>query len=262
MGWGWIIGAVASAVLLLAYFYRVRTARPRLVYQQRAFSLIAATDGELKNEFKIQFRGRDCHRIAKTYLVMWNVGRLIRRSDLSSDDPLRFEVSGDGQILTAVVVRASTRSNVSVSQPQVGALNATAIFFDELGPGEGVVIEVLHTSAERFGVLNGSIKRMLGPAKDRGRIRHPFNPLPSQVPTSFKAIGNTAFVLTFGIGALLLLLSAFGSSLAPLLGPHVGPAMSVIEGVSDVIYAGLALVLIGQMRQRFPEDLAIPALVE
>lgn len=262
MGWRWAIGAAALALLLLTYFYRARTARPRLVYQQRALSLIADTDGELKSEFEIHYHGRDCHRITKTYLVMWNVGRLIRSSDLSSDDPLRFEVSGDGQILTAEVIKASTRSNVSASQAQAGALNAAAIFFDELGPGEGVVIEVLHTSAERFGVLKGSIKGMPGPAKDRGRIRHPFNPLPSQVPTSFKAIGSTALVLTFGIGALLVLLSAFGSSLAPLFGPHVGPAMSVIEGVSDVIYAGLALALIVQMRRRFPEDLAIPALVD
>jgi hypothetical protein len=60
----------------------------------------------------------------------------------------------------------------------------------------------------------------------------------------------------------LVLLSAFRPQLAILFGPHVGPAMNVIEGVSDVIYAGLAIILLAQTRRRFPEDLAIPELVD
>jgi hypothetical protein len=38
--------------------------------------------------------------------------------------------------------------------------------------------------------------------------------------------------------------------------------MTVIESVSDVIYAVLALMLLAQMRRRFPEDLAIPELAD
>lgn len=191
---------------------------------------------------------------------MWNTGRLIRSSDLSADDRLRFELSDDGQILSARIVKtASSESNVSVTDP---GGKTVAITLDELGRGEGAVLEIVHTSLERFGVLRGTISGMPRGPQDRGRIRHPFNPLPWQIPSSFKAIGNTAFVLTFGIGALLVLISAFGSYLLPVFGPHVGPVMSVIEGVSDVIYAGLAFIVIAQTRQRFPEDLATPELVE
>jgi hypothetical protein len=36
--------------------------------------------------------------------------------------------------------------------------------------------------------------------------------------------------------------------------------MSIIEGVSDVMYAGLAFIVLAQTRRRFPEDLVIPEL--
>jgi hypothetical protein len=175
---------------------------------------------------------------------------------------LRFEVAGDGEIVAAHVVKATDGSNVSVCVPNSGTASAARIAFNELGKGEGAVIEILHTSQERFVTLTGALLGMPLQMQIRGRVRHPFNPLPSQVPVSFKAIGHTAFILVFGIGALLVLLSAFRPQLAILFGPHVGPAMNVIEGVSDVIYAGLAIILLAQTRRRFPEDLAIPELVD
>lgn len=234
---------------------------PRLVYQQRALPLLGDSHAELSSDLEILYQQQRVSRITKTYVVMWNAGRVIGESDLRADDSLRFEVSGDAQILTARVLKTSGGSNVAVSQANADR-NAVAITFDELGRGDGAVLEIVHTSSERFGVLRGAVSGMPRGPQDRGRVRHPFNPLPYQVPSSFKAIGNTVFVLTFGFGALLVLLSAFASQLAAVFGPHVGPVMSVIEGVSDVIYAGLAFLVLAQTRQRFPEDLVVPELVD
>jgi hypothetical protein len=260
MGSASAIGAAVVALLLIAFFYRARTVSPRLLYQQRALELVGDTHVQLSRHVEIVFQHQRLPRVTKTYVVLWNTGRRIRGSDLSTDDPLRFEVLGDAQILTAQVVKTSSGSNVSVCQTKAEQNKTAAITFDELGPGEGAVLEIFHTSSERFGVFRGAISGMPRGPQDRGRVRHPFNPLPSQVPGSFKAIGNTVFVLTFGIGALLVLLSAFASYLAPVFGPHVGPAMSIIEGVSDVMYAGLAFIVLAQTRRRFPEDLVIPEL--
>jgi hypothetical protein len=233
---------------------------PRLVYQQRALSLI--DDAARSSGVQIVHEGRTFPRITKTYVVMWNVGRLIQATDIDAADSLRFEVSSDAEIVGARVMKSSNHSNVSVSREKSNAANAVTVTFDELGPGDGAVIEILHTSPDRFGVLLGAIRGMAAGPQDRGPLRRPFNPLPSQVPAAFKAIGTTAFVLIFGIGALLVLLSAFGPHLALRFGPHVGPVMTVIESVSDVIYAVLALMLLAQMRRRFPEDLAIPELAD
>jgi hypothetical protein len=164
--------------------------------------------------------------------------------------------------LSAEVIAASNQTNLSVSRLTTGASNSVAISFDEVGPGEGAVFALLHTSPERFVLLRGAIAGMHDAPQDRGRVRHPFNPLPAQIPTSFKAVGRVAFVLTFAIGALLVLLSAFSSRLAPIWGPHLGPFMSVIEGVSDVIYAILAFIVLAQTRRQFPEDLALPELTD
>jgi hypothetical protein len=60
----------------------------------------------------------------------------------------------------------------------------------------------------------------------------------------------------------LVLLSAFRPQLAIVFGPYVGPVMNVIEGLSDVIYAGLAFIVIAQTRRRFPDELAIPELLQ
>jgi hypothetical protein len=193
---------------------------------------------------------------------MWNVGGPIRRSDIDAANPLRFEVVGDGEIIAAAVVKASNDSNVYVTMGNAGTANAVTIAFDELGKGEGAVIEILHTSAERCGILAGARSGTRLDVRDRGLVRHPFHPLPSQVPASFKAVGSSAFVLIFGIGALLVLLSAFRPQLAIVFGPYVGPVMNVIEGLSDVIYAGLAFIVIAQTRRRFPDELAIPELLQ
>jgi hypothetical protein len=190
---------------------------------------------------------------------MWNAGALLRGSAIDANDPLRFKVP-DGEIVAASVMKASSGRNVHTGLANGGYSDSVTIVFDELGKSEGAVIEILHTSSEPGGIVLGSLQGTPLNLQNRGRLRRPFNPLPSQVPTAFKAIGYTAFVLVFGIGALLVLLSAFRSPLAAVFGPHVEPTMNVIEGASDIIYAGLALILIAQTRRRFPEDLSIPEL--
>jgi len=262
MSWAWAIGAAVLAILLALYFYRAKAAPPRLVYQQRAVPLLGETSARLSGDVEVVYQNQRLPRLTKTYVVFWNTGRVIRSTDLSAEDPLRFEVLGDARIVSAQVVKPLSGGTLSVGQPNAREANSVAITFDEFNRGDGAVLEILHTSAQRFGVLRGGISGMPSGPVDRGRVRAPFNPLPSQVPTSVKAIGNTAFVLIFALGAFLVLLSAFGSYLLPVFGPHVGPAMGIIEGISDVIYAGLAFVVIAQTRRRFPEDLAIPELVE
>lgn len=236
-------------------------AKPRLVYQQRAVPLLGDAQSQLPGDIEIFYQRQCLARLTKTYLVVWNRGRLILASDMSAEDPLRFEVLGDGEILSARVLKVSGEFTASVCRMN-GSEKTVAMTFQELGKGEGAVVEILHTSSEQFGVLRGAISGMPRGPVNRGRVRHPFNPLPSQVPSSFKAIGNTAFVLTFGVGALLVVLSAFTPYLAPVFGPHVAPAMSLIEGVSDIIYAGFAIMVLAQTRRRFPEDLVVPELVD
>jgi hypothetical protein len=233
---------------------------PRLLYQQRALSLV--DEAVRSSGVEVAQRGRTFLRMTRTYVVLWNVGGLLRGADIEARDPLRFTVADDGEIIAARVVAASNDGDVSVRAGNADTVNAVRIIFDELGKGEGAVIEILHTSAERCGILAGARSGTRLDVRDRGLVRHPFHPLPSQVPASFKAVGSSAFVLIFGIGALLVLLSAFRPQLAIVFGPYVGPVMNVIEGLSDVIYAGLAFIVIAQTRRRFPDELAIPELLQ
>jgi hypothetical protein len=235
--------------------------RPRLVYQQRAVPLIGNDDGD-PGSLEVRFQSQPVQQLTKTYIVLWNSGGLIQQADLDANDPLRVEVGGDGKIIAANVVKATSEdSRFHVDLPAQGA-RAVRIGFSDLGPGEGAVLEILHTASQPFGVVCGGGKNMPAGAENRGRVRQAFNPLPNQIPAGFKAIATTAFILTFGIGAVFVLLSAFSSQLAQIFGPHIAPVMGVIEGASDVIYAALALILIAQIRRRFPEELAVPQLVD
>lgn len=233
---------------------------PTLAYQQRSVSVISSQTRGVP-ELDLRYDGRPVENLTKTLVVLWNRGAPIRGADTAGEDPLRFELPGNGTIVAARVLKTTSPSTKFAL---VVARNACAAIFDFelLGPGEGAVLEILHTATEPFGRIAGTIGGAPVNTENRGRLRAPFNPLPNQVPSGFKAIGSTTFIVTFAIGALLVLLSAFGSHLALALGPHVGPVMSVIEGISDVIYAIFALVLINEMRRRFPEPLAIPELVE
>jgi hypothetical protein len=235
--------------------------RPRLVYQQRAVPLIGTDEGQLAT-LEVRIQSERVQRLTKTYVVLWNKGGVIQESDLDGSDPLRFEVDDDGKIIAANVVKATSEDNAIRVDLPANAERSAPIRISTLGPGEGAVFEILHTASQPFVLVRGAVNNMPAGAENRGRIQHPFNPLPEQVPVSFKTIGNTAFVLTFGIGALFVLFSAFSTQLAQLFGPHVAPVMGFIEGASDVIYAGLALLIIAQMRRRFPEKLAIRQLVD
>lgn len=151
-----IAGLIFAVVGLLSYRAARIGARP--VYFQRARQLIGKKEQELPEEVEITFNGHAVPRLTSTQCFFWNAGKSpISGADIVPGDPLRLEFDEGDEIVKARVVR-TTRSvnNIQVDSPAKS--HRALLTFDFLDPGDGVVLELLHTSALRFPKVAGTIK--------------------------------------------------------------------------------------------------------
>lgn len=151
-----VAGLIFAVVGLLSYRAARIGARP--IYFQRARRLIGKEKQELPEEVEITFGGHAVPRLTSTQCFFWNAGKSsISGADIVPTDPLRLEFDEGDEIVKVRVVR-TTRSvnNIQVDSPPKS--HRALLTFDFLDPDDGVVLELLHTSALRFPKVAGTIK--------------------------------------------------------------------------------------------------------
>lgn len=172
---GWVgsliglIGVMLGVAGLL--FFRAAKAKPRPAYQVDALRLIEKRGNALPDEFSINYKGSPVQRLTKTNLIFWNAGAdTLRWSDVVGTDPLRMVFDDEAEILRADIVK-STRDinacNLVADQNDKGKL---LLEFDFLDPGDGVSIELLHTSKAPAPSFLGSIRGVPEGILNWGRI--------------------------------------------------------------------------------------------
>ncbi|MFC9919158.1 hypothetical protein [Agromyces binzhouensis] len=176
---GWGLGILLFVVGIPVAFWAGR--RNRQVPDLRR-----ATDfdrlGPLEHHFgagvAATFEGRPIASISRTFLAFWNErGDHVEGSSILATDPLRIEVSDNDEVLQARVV-AQSRSQIGLKVDEVD--DTHRLEFDFLDPGDGGVIEVLHTgnSGARIvgtipGARLGEIRRAALNRGARAAVRAP-----------------------------------------------------------------------------------------
>ncbi len=256
-----IAGLIFAVVGLVSYRAARIGARP--VYFQRARRLIGKKEQELPEEVEITFNGHAVPRLTSTQCFFWNAGKSsISGGDIVPGDPLRLEFDEGNEIVKARIVR-TTRSvnNIQVDSPPKA--HRALITFDFLDPGDGALLELLHTSALRFPKVAGTIKgipRGLVDVAGRSRIQV-LDKVAARFP--FRR-GFFIGMFIFGIAMLVFSLipkeilpqSWFESSQnTPASPQHAGRFVSIMFFILGLLYMGLpALVLYGG-RRRYPAGL-------
>ena len=257
---GWVgssIGVVGVVVALIIYVSSVTT--PRIVYQRWGIRLIGGDDKVLPAQVEIRVGDRVVDRLSKTCLVVWNSGRsLIRGSDVVEEDPLTCVFSDGSEVLECRVLKSTRKTNKFSAQRSPTAVNKLDISFDYLDPGDGAVIEILHTDSERFPEVKGTIRGIprgitfWGDSPSSMRNGPPIGP-------SSRVLGALV-----GVGFLLsLTLAAVG-----LFAPDVVLNQQLLQSsfvrvfflVLGLLYIVPVVFLILAVRRRYPRQLDVPEI--
>jgi hypothetical protein len=250
---GWLIGSVA-VVLATVFYFKTRTTA-RLVYQWGGRHLVGGETADLPDEVAIYYKGSNVPRVSSSKLVFWNAGNLtIRGSDIVEADPLRIVLFENAKILRVAVTSVTRAVNSFELEVNPKKENEVLCFFDYLDPGDGVRIEILHTSERRESKMTGTVRGLPEGISARGRIvRFPLPPV-----RGFRTLTTAMGFL--GLGATL-----YGISI-PIIQSHFRSFWPLNihlprEGRSAAIFIGLLYLFTGFFplwvsRRRFPRALA------
>lgn len=260
---GWVASLIGLAGLVIGFIFFVKSrARPRLVYQRRALQLIGSAEPALPGEVEVSYKGVTVPRLTATYIVLWNAGiPTVRGSDVVASDPLRFVFPPGTRVLQARVVKA-TRPVIGFDvTANPNAPNEALLTFDFLDIRDGAVVEILHTSEERYPQVQGTIRGLPEGLRDWGRVVPAGNSL-RVLPAlfDFRGIGGRLILVllaVYGVG-----LALYGIASPTWAGPsqtdaEVGRWSVVAAGA---VLAGLAALLGWRRRRRFPRNLVTDEL--
>ena len=261
---GWVSTAIALVGIIIALIiYRASVVGPRPVYQGRALRLIGPDEKTLPDEVEILFKGQTVDRLTKTYIVFWNSGKaLLRGSDIVVEDPLRFDFSDGSCVLKIRVVKTTRAANQFSAGHHPTVPNRVLLTFDYLDPGDGAVVELLHTDSKRYPKIQGTIKGVPKGSLNWGRIRTTRS-LNLPFPLNYRLTAPLSMI-AFGLLAVgfAVFLPGTVEKLFIRTEPPNPTRFRAILVVIGTIYAGLPLLLLWLTRRRFPRTLNIQELDE
>ena len=154
-GWiGTLVGTTGVAVALFLY-WRSRISGI-IAWQSRDVSMIGSSDAVFPSEVEVQYRETPVSRIISSTVWIWNAGKkTVRGVDIVAHDPLRL--SFDGEILDIRIKKVSRevlRITAAISEE---VKSAVCFGFEFLDPGDGGVLEVLHTGSNKVPKCTGTI---------------------------------------------------------------------------------------------------------
>ena len=152
---GWVgasIGALSLAAALLVW-WRSRIG-PIIAYQSRELSLVGQDTSVFPPEVVVHYKGSAVPRITSSTVVIWNGGRkTVRSTDIVSRDRIRLVFPS--RVLNVRVIRTS-RGVIAISST-VKSDTVVEVGFEFLDPGDGGVIEVLHSGEPQAPICMGTV---------------------------------------------------------------------------------------------------------
>lgn len=262
-GWvGAIIGLLGLISVPIVYFLTRK--RTSLSYAYLGEHLLGSASDALPHGISVQYHGTNIPRLTKSVIVLWNTGEnTISGDHLVSLDPLRFHVGSDGAILSATVLKATRDVNgfwVSVPTPQTP--NEAVVGFGYLDSGDGIVAEILHTSAQRYAEIKGTVQGLPKGLKSVGRItraRALKRNQPTRVFRMFLSSVATWMPITVGGAFLLIGLLVSPDTVSTVLTPSLEKTNTPVM-IMGGVYMCMGLFSLYLFRRKHPKNLHIEAL--
>ncbi len=154
-GWvGTIVGTAGVALALLLY-WRSRISGI-IAFQSHDMSMIGGDDAVFPAEVEVRYRGTPVPGLTSSTVWIWNAGKkTVRGADIVAHDPLRLRFGGD---VLNVRIRKVSREVVRITADTSGEIGKTVCCgFEFLDPGDGGVLEVLHTGSAEAPECTGTI---------------------------------------------------------------------------------------------------------
>jgi hypothetical protein len=249
---GSLIGLIS--IIIAVCIYRASRVGARPVYQRRALRLIGVKEQALPEEVSVLFKGKNVPRLTKTYIILWNSGKAtIEGKAIVTDDPLRLEFNDGSEVLSAQVIKQTHTPNKFVVNINQQSTNVVFFNFEYLNTQDGVTLELLHTSPERYPQVKGSIKGIPKGISDWGAVS--FQRIYRGFPNN---IFTPKFSSIFGIimGIFFVLLGVFEPIKTESSPPPDISAKWVFIGFGALFIATYSLFL-WLRRRRFPKSLSL-----
>lgn len=153
-----LIGIIIS-VIVSFYFYRKAQVKAMPSYQTRTTQIIDTEENIDVDNVEVMYKGQKVNILAKTHLIFWNDGnQTLDGCNIVKSERLRIVYGSDsGQILLANVIK-STRDVNKLHVKVTDDSSSVTIDFDFLDPGDGALIEILHTFKKSKITIEGVIK--------------------------------------------------------------------------------------------------------
>ena len=140
----WIILAVCT---VFSTFYAIYTKmsgkkRKQFSYYIKTNELVLKGSSQIKN-LTVSYAGKEIPDLSISHFYIWNSGNLVvNNDDIVSAKPLCIKNTAESTILEAVIIRENEETNAfSISSHEEKAI----IDFDYVEPGQGILVQVLHT---------------------------------------------------------------------------------------------------------------------
>lgn len=172
-GWvGSLIGVIGIILGVFGIFsYRISKSVAKPSYQKSSLRLIGRNENNLPKDVTVTYKGNEVDRLTKTTLTIWNNGtETLDGSDVVDSEPLLISFKENDKILSYKILKKTKDANAFSLINCEDATNKLRLEFEYLDPKDGVVIELLHDSQERYPVFSGTIKGLPSGFVDQGRV--------------------------------------------------------------------------------------------
>jgi hypothetical protein len=258
-----LIGSLISlvGVVVAVIIYKASRVGARPVYQERALRLVGPDARLLHEAVEIRFKGQLVERLTKTHMIFWNSGRvLLRGSDVVHTDPVRCDFADGSCILEVRVLKRTRDANKFEVHIDPERQHRAILAFDYLDPGDGVVLEMLHTDLKRYPMVNGTIRGVPNGIVGWGRM-----PMRGRfLPFAFRR--RPIFGVAFTVGVLFMTAGTLlPDGVVERLVNDKPPSPLLLRAVlvaCGALYSAGPLWLLWVARRRFPRNLNSPELEE
>ncbi|MDP2720334.1 MAG: hypothetical protein Q8P44_11035 [Dehalococcoidia bacterium] len=169
---GWIGILIAAIGLVVAFLlYKASRIGAQLAFQVRSWKLIEKGEKTLPEDVEILFRGSSISRLMKTHVIFWNSGKaMVSEKSIILDDPLRVVFINGAEVLRVRILTITRKTNKFTTTINPSSPNEVICGFDYLDPGDGVVMEVLHTGKQYYPDIRGTLRGIPKGPMDYGSI--------------------------------------------------------------------------------------------
>lgn len=263
---GWVGSLIGLAGLLAGVVAYLRSRkRTSLSFTYRGEHLLGSESNALPEGISVQYHGANIPRLTRSVIVLWNSGEnTVLGADVVDIDPLRFCVETDGEILSASILKGTrTVNDFRIRHPSAHAPNEAVVEFNYFDSKDGVVVEILHTSASRYPEIKGTLRGMPEGLKSVGRMSRSPSLLKRTGPGRFFPMLVTSMTswLPIIVGSAFVLAALFGNpevvaAAMTLNTEESNTAVMIMGGV----YLGMGLFSLYLFRRKHPKNLHVEAL--